>query len=380
MKLSGSRLFVVLVLVAIATACAAPAATPVPAAAPAAAPTAVPTATPRPAGFSVTDALGRTVTFDKAPQRIAVVGRAVIMLADAVYLFPNVSPRIVSLSKANQGLGDFISVFDPSFRDKTILEVEVSVEQVVATRPDAVILKTMMADKLGKPLDGLGLKVIYLDLETPDQFKRDVATLGQFFQDEARARQVIAFYQERTDRISKAVADMKEEQKPRVLLLYYNDRDGQVAFNVAPMSYIQTLMVQTAGGRVAWKEAQLGQGWTKINLEQIAAWDADQIYIVAYTKSAGDVVKQLKADAQWLALRATKQNKLYAFPADYYSWDQADTRWILGLTWLATKMNPDRFPGFDMEKEIRTFYSELYKLDDASYQKNIQPVLKGDLN
>jgi len=79
-------------------------------------------------------------------------------------------------------------------------------------------------------------------------------------------------------------------------------------------------------------------------------------------------------------LRATKQNKLYAFPADYYSWDQADTRWILGLTWLATKMNPDRFPGFDMEKEIRTFYSELYKLDDASYQKNIQPVLKGDLN
>ena len=371
MKSLGFCLVVVLVLVAIAAACAAPAATP--------APTVAPIAATQPAGFSVTDALGRKVTFDRSPQRIAIVGQAVIMLADAVYLFPNVSPRIVALSKTNQGLGDYIAVIDSTYKDKTILEVQTGVEPVAATQPDAVILKTAMADKLGKPLEGLGLKVIYLDLETPDRFKSDIVTLGQFFQDEARARQVTAFYQERIDRVSKAVADVKDDQKPRVLLLYYNDRDAQVAFNVAPLSYIQTFMVQAGGGRVAWTDAQLGQGWTKVNLEQIAAWDADQIYIVAYTKSAGDVVKQLKADPQWQALRATKQNMLYAFPADYYSWDQADSRWILGLVWLAAKMNPDRFPGLDMEKEIKTFYGELYKLDDAAYQKNIKPVLKGDL-
>ncbi len=376
MKSLVFRLMLVLMSIAVVTACAAPVAAPAPTAMPTAAPV---TAAPKPAGFSVTDALGRSVTFDKTPQRIAVVGQAVIMLADAVYMFPNVSPRIVALSKANQGLGDFIAVIDSTYKDKTILEVQTGVEPVAATRPDAVILKTMMADKLGKPLEDLGLKVIYLDLETPDKFKSDVATLGKFFQDEARAKQITAFYQERVDRIAKAVADMKEDQKPRVLLLYYNDRDGQVAFNVAPMSYIQTFMVQAGGGRAAWKDAQLGQGWTKVNLEQIAAWDADQVYIVAYTKSASDVVKQLKADPQWQALRATKQNKLYAFPADYYSWDQADSRWILGFTWLAAKMNPERFSGLDMEKEIKAFYGELYKLDDAAYQKIIKPVLKGDL-
>lgn len=375
MKSHAFRLMLALTLVAVLTACAGPATT----VAPTAAPITAPTAAPRPAGFSVTDALGRTVTFDQVPQRIAVVGRAVIMLADAVYLFPNVSPRIVALSKTDQGMGDFIAVMDSTYKDKTILEVETGVEAVAAAKPDAVILKTIMADKLGKPLESLGLKVVYLDLETPDKFTSDLATLGQFFQDKARAKQVAAFYQDRTDRIAKAVADVKEEQKPRVLLLYYNDRDAQVAFNVAPTTYIQTLMVQMAGSRPAWKDAQLGQGWTKVNLEQIAAWDADQIYIVAYTKSSSDVVKQLKADPQWQALRATKQGKLYAFPADYYSWDQADTRWILGLTWLAAKVNPDRFTGFDIEKEITAFYRELYGLDDAAYQKNIKPVLKGDL-
>ncbi len=364
MKSPAFRLMLALTLVVVLTACAGPAAT---------------VAAPRSAGFSVTDALGRTVTFDQMPQRIAVVGRAVIMLADAVYLFPNVSPRIVALSKTNQGMGDFIAIMDSTYKDKTILEVETSVEAVASAKPDAVILKTIMADKLGKPLESLGLKVVYLDLETPDKFKSDLVTLGQFFQDEARAEQVAAFYQDRTDRITKAVADIKDEQKPRVLLLYYNDRDAQVAFNVAPMTYIQTLMVQIAGGRPAWKDAQLGQGWTKVNLEQIAAWDADQIYVVAYTKSSSDVVKQLKADPQWQALRATQQGKLHAFPADYYSWDQADTRWILGLTWLAAKVNPDHFSGFDIEKEITTFYRELYRLDDAAYRTNIKPVLKGDL-
>jgi iron complex transport system substrate-binding protein len=334
---------------------------------------------PNPASITVTDALGRTVTFEEPPQRIVVAGQAVIMLADAVYMFPDVSPRIVALSKTNQGLGDFIAVIDAAYPEKTILEVQTGVEPVAAANPDAVILKTTMEEKLGKPLEDLGLKVIYLDLETPARFMSDVATLGKLFKNETRADQIADFYQARMDRISQAAATLAEDQKPRVLLLYYNDRDGQAAFHVAPLQNIQTFMVEAGGGRAAWKDAQLGQGWTKVNFEQIAVWDADQIYILAYNKPVDEVVRQLKADPQWQALRVTQQDQLYAFPADYYSWDQADTRWILGFTWLASKMNPELFSELDMEQEIKAFYSELYRLDEAEYQKDIQPMLKGDL-
>jgi iron complex transport system substrate-binding protein len=343
------------------------------------APASAPSSAPNSGSISVTDALGRTVTFEKTPQRIAVAGQAVIMLADAVYMFPDVSPRIIALSKTNQGLGDFIAVIDTAYPEKTILEVQTGVEPVAATNPDAVILKTTMEEKLGKPLEDLGLKVIYLDLETPARFMSDVATLGKLFQNETRADQITAFYQARMDRISQAVENLAEDQKPRVLLLFYNDRDGQVAFHVAPLQNIQTFMVEAGGGRAAWKDAQLGQGWTKVNFEQIAVWDADQIYILAYNKPVDEVVSQLKADPQWQALRVTQQGQLYAFPADYYSWDQADTRWILGYTWLASKMNPDLFSELDMEQEIKAFYSELYRLDEPAYQKDIQPMLKGDL-
>jgi iron complex transport system substrate-binding protein len=337
-----------------------------------------PAATAKPTSIKLTDALGRTVTLPRAPQRIALAGRAVTLVTDAVYLFPAAPARVVTLAKGTQGK-DFVPVIDPNHESKLKLETQVGPEQVAAAKPDVVLLKSYMADTLGKPLESLSIPVVYVDFETPEQYQRDLATLGQIFDDPARAKQVSAFYQERVERVTQSLAGLSDDKKPRVLLLYYNDKDGQIAFNVPPREWIQTWMAQTAGGRPVWKDAKLGQGWTKVNLEQIAAWDADQIYIIAYTGNVSDVVKRLKADPQWQALRAVKQGTLYAFPADYYSWDQSDTRWILGLMWLAGKIQPDRFAGSNIQQEARTFYKEMYNLDDAAFQKYIQPNLAGDL-
>ncbi len=365
----SKRLILSLVLVLILSACAAPAAP---------TPTAAPAATPTAAGFTVTDALGRSVTFASPPQRIALAGRAVTLVTDAVYLFPSAPDRTVTLGKNTQGK-DFVPVIDPNHESKLKLETQVGPEQVAAAKPDVVLLKSYLAETLGKPLESLSIPVVYVDFETPEQYQRDLATVGQILGDPTRAKQVSAFYQERVDRVTQALTGLSEDQKPRVLLLYYTDKDGTVAFNVPPLGWIQTWMAQTAGGRPAWKDAQLGQGWTKVNLEQVAAWDADQIYIIAYAGSVDDVVKRLKADPQWQALRAVKQNKLYAFAADYYSWDQPDTRWILGLTWLAGKLHPERFPDLNIQQEARTFFKEMYNLDDAAFEKYIQPNLVGDL-
>lgn len=342
------------------------------------APTTTP-AVPPTNGFTLSDALGRTVTFAKPPQRITLAGRALIMVADAAYLFPEAAARVTAISTTKQGNSDFLPVIEPNLGSKARLEQEAGPEQVAATQPDVVVMKSVMAEKLGKPLEALNIPVVYVDFETPEQYSRDLAIFGKLFQNEARAKQLIAFYQQRVDKVSKALADLKEEQKPRVLILYYSDKDGQVAFNVAPPGFIQTAMVQLAGGRPVWTSAQLGSGWTKVNLEQVAAWDADQVYIVSYTLASNEVIIKLKADPQWQALRAVKQNQLYAFPIDFYSWDQSDTRWILGLTWLASKIQPTKFPGLDILQETRTFYKELYNLDEASFQKNIQPVLRGSL-
>lgn len=60
-------------------------------------------------------------------------------------------------------------------------------EQIALLDPDVVILRSFMADKLGRPLEEMDIPMVRVDLETPEQYFRDVATLGELFGNEARA-------------------------------------------------------------------------------------------------------------------------------------------------------------------------------------------------
>jgi len=339
-------------------------------------PTPTPTST---SSFTITDALGRQVSYQSPPQRIALAGKANLLVADALYLFPQAVNRVSILGKGAQGAGNFLALLDPAYDDKPRFENEVGAEQIAFANPDTVILKSYLTESLGKPLETLGIPVIYVDFETPEQYFRDIQIIGQLFQDPARTEQIIAFYQSRLDRVRQPVAALAQEQMPRVLLLYYNDKDGSIAFNVPPMNWMQTILVQSAGGNPVWQHASLGNGWTVVSLEQIAAWDPDQVYIISYFKSVDLVTADLKNDPLWQSLRAVRQNQLFGFAGDLLSWDQADTRWILGLNWLATRMHPTLFPNLDMRQEAQLFFQEMYGLSEATFQQEISPLLTGDL-
>lgn len=328
--------------------------------------------------FTITDALGREVTFEKVPSRIVLVGKALFAVADAIYLFPEAGKNIIALGSTQQGSGNFIPMIDPTFADKITLGSEAGAEQIAAAQPDCVIMKSTNAEKLGAPLEVLNIPVVYLDFETSEQYQRDLTTLGQLFQNPARAEELAAYYQGKVDAISSVVSSLTDEQKPRTLLLYYSDKDGEIAFNVPPMDWMQTFIVQTAGGLPVWDDANPSKGWTKVNLEQIAAWNPDVIFIVAYFNPTDEVIEKLKADAQWQALDAMKNGKVYGFVKDVYSWDQPDTRWILGLSWVAGILHPDLFPEYDIIKEAQSFYSDLYGMDEASFKENILPLLPGE--
>lgn len=332
------------------------------------------TASPAKAPLTIVDALGRKVALPAAPQRVVITGKAVFMIADAAYLFPQAKEKIIALGNAGQGMHNFIQLVDPYYKAKHILAKDAGAEAVAALHPDLVLLKSYLAPSIGAAIEALGIPVIYIDLETPKQYTRDLTILGKVFGAEDRAQDILAFYQGKVHEITAAVQDAP---KPRVLLLYFSAKNGHVAFNVPPMRWMQTQMVQMAGGEPVWGDANPGQGWTQVSLEQIAAWDPDQIFVISYFKPASEVVESLKADPNWQSLRAVRQGHLYAFASDFYSWDQPDPRWILGLTWLASKLHPDRFPALDMTTEVQQFYQTLYGLDKDVVQEKILPLGKG---
>lgn len=375
-----SRLIsVLLVLTFVLVGCASPSPSPSPVPSlpsPVPTETALPSSTPTAdTSVRIVDALGREVILPAPPQRIVITGRALFMIADAAYIFPEASKRIVGLGDAGQGSANFIRLIDPEYAAKQVLERDAGAEQVAALQPDLVLLKSYLAETVGAPIEALGIPVVYIDLETREQYLRDLAILGKVFGDEARAAQIADFYQNKVIEIAEAV---KKAPRPRVLLLYYNDRDGNVSFNVPPLNWIQTEMVQLAGGQPIWADANPVKGWTQVTLEQIAVWDADYIFIISYFKPATTVVEGLKTDPNWQGLRAVREGNLYAFPADLYSWDQPDTRWILGLTWLAATLHPEYY-SVNMKVEVETFYQTLYSLDRTFVEQNIVPTFKGVL-
>ncbi len=157
----------------------------------------VPSPTPSP--LTVTDALGREVTLPAPPQRIVVAGKATIMIVDALYLFPEGPQRLAAVGATAQG-GDFLPIVDPNAAAKATLGADAGPEQIAAAGPDLVILKSYLREKLGAPVEALGIPVFYVSLETPEQYFAELHALGRLLGNEARAEEVIAFYRERTER------------------------------------------------------------------------------------------------------------------------------------------------------------------------------------
>ena len=327
--------------------------------------------------LTLTDALGRTVTLDSLPQRIVVTGKASLMVLDAMYMFPEARERVVAFEDLAQGDVNFISLLDPNYAEKAWLQRDAGVEQFVSAEPDLVVMKSSNAEKYGAPIEAINIPVAYVDFETPEQYARDLGILGKIFGNPQRAEELAAYYQGKVDAIN--VALPAEVTRPSTLILQYALKDGAVAFTVPPLSWMQTRLVEMAGGTVAWQDVQASSGWTTVTIEQIAAWDPDVILIVAYNDDPSTVVASLKEDAQWKTLRAVQDGKLLGFPKDLYSWDQADTRWVLGLQWLATVLHPERLKPENLMPAVREFYQFAYGIDSATFEAQIKPALQGAL-
>ena len=387
MKHSIRLIVLVLILSSLLAACAAPAPTsaPVVTEAPAteapvvetAAPTEAPTEVVVPK-ITITDALDRSVEFEELPTRVVIAGKAGFMIANAAFLFPEARERVIAYVPGGQTPNDFVSMIFPEAANMTQVESGSGVEQLAPLNPDVVLLKSYLKTEVGDPLEQAGIKVLYLDLETAEAINKDITMLGALFGNSARAEEIVALNVANSARVTDAVKDLTAEEKPTVLMLQYSDKGGEIAFKVPPLDWLQASLITMAGGVPVWSDVPT-DGWTTITLEQIAVWNPQTILLINYKGNAVDVVAQLKADSAWALLDAVKNNSLYAFPLDFQSWDQPDTRWTLGLTWVAIKLHPDVFSDVNMMDEVMRFYQEYYGLDEATITEIILPLVKGDL-
>ncbi len=316
--------------------------------------------------MTATDALGNTVTLPNLPQRVVIAGRAAVMPADALFMFPESRGMEVLLATTDQGLGDFFNLLDPAFAAQKRIGQQVSAEELLALKPDLVLTKANNYESLAKKLIQFGIPTFIMDLESPRAWEKEIIELGILLGNTVKAQAIVEEFTKRETVVANAVRSVAVSEKPRVLVMQFAKADGVTSFSVAPKTWIQTLLVEKAGGTPVWLNAELAENaWKKVSFEQIAAWNPDHIYIVSYRSNADSFLHEIRSSSQWNQLIAVQSNAVKAFPADVMNYAQSDSRWILGLEWLAHDLHPESFVGFNMEERITGFYESFYNISDT---------------
>jgi len=312
----------------------------------------------------------------QVPQRIVMGGRAVVMVADAVYAFPEARSRVLAVGGTDQGLGTFLKLVDPSFKETPALQRQSGAEVYASFRPDLVIAKAAMRSQIGAALDALGIKSLYLNLESPEDYYTELVDLGRILGNQGRGTELVAYYKDVVARAAEATGSPAAGTgiKPRVLVI----QSAGGAYQVPPESWIQTRMVELAGGTPVWRGANPGSGWARIGPEQVAVWNPDAVFVISYNQDVSGIVEGFKNDSRFAALGAVRSGKVWGFPQDFLSWDQPDTRWGLGLLWMTNRLYPGRLAGYSAEAEARRFFRLFYGLNDTVFNTEILSRFAGD--
>ena len=287
--------------------------------------------------LAVTDSLERRVIFSRPPRRILQAGSSAFIINNALFLFPEARERVIAMVDSNQGRGHFLKVIDPTYAEKTILSRRINMEEILSARPELIVLKDFHHGRYDKEFQNIDIPVVYLNLESPEGWQEDLQVIGALFGNSDRANQLKELFDRYIGRVKEPLADLPREDRKRGLILYYSEKDGSGAFQVPPLNFIQTRMLEMAGGDPVWVDADIGERWTKVGFEQIAAWDPDQIFLISYRKPMAEVLSIIEKSGYWRELRAYREEEIHPFPGDFYSWDQPDPRWLLGLQWLAVQ-------------------------------------------
>jgi len=321
--------------------------------------------------ITVTDALGRTAQIDLPINNVLIIGRARAPIVSVAYMFPNAKDRIHYVSETVADAPLF-RLIDANIDSKIVSGLDVSIpniEEIAAKSPDVVILKSYMKAELGDPIEILGIKVVYVDLEDLDTYMRDIRVLGKIFEDEEKAEEIVKYYLEKHEYISSKTNSIENEDRPKVLLLYYSAKGGIISFKVPGADWLQSSMIETAGG-YPLSNKLAGSGWNTVSFEQIAEWDPNMIFIVTYLNdpSPSDIKDKIMDDSLWENLNSVEEGKVYAFlddcniPGPTGSWDSPNSRWILGLTWMSKKIHPTLFGDLNVTEEAKDFYKGMYGL------------------
>ena len=176
-----------------------------------------PTAAPEPVyDVTVIDALGREVSFDSIPQKIASISPTATEMLYAAGGSAILRDRASNYPEEANALPDVGSAYDPS------------IETLVGARPDLVLIEALTQARFAPMLESMGLKVMAVKAETVSDVTTYISDLGSILESSDTASEKIEDIQTRLMAL--------ESSDSRSVLILISDQDRNL-YAARPESY-----------------------------------------------------------------------------------------------------------------------------------------------
>lgn len=308
--------------------------------------------------ITFTDHEDREVTLSSPAQRIASIP---IPMASTLIAIDGATDRLVGMNPTAKSaiVEGILGRIFPEARDIpsdiTAPNFMPNVEELARVNPDLVIQWAGRGPDYIDPITNAGLNLMTIMYGTEDRTREYMTMAATAMGRPERIEALIDWRAEVQADMEARTADLADEDRPSVLYLLRamdNLRASGTENNYNAWYHI------LAGGRNA-AEDMVG-GWADINVEQIATWNPDVIFLNSFE---ADLTLDRIMDDPILSLTSAAQSgRVYKMPLGGYRWDPPNQESPLTWMWTANLLHPDLFD-YDLRAEMRSAYQVLYNYD-----------------
>jgi len=200
--------------------------------------------------------------------------------------------------------------------------------------------------------------------EYTGEFKRQIMFFSEVLGSETvqRAEKYCRYLEAVTSRVLSVTSKIPESSKPRIYYGKLNDLCSTQGNNTIMRWY-----TEVAGG--IYLPKKMSRYYAVVNMEQIIAWNPDIVLLGMY--GSFDAVKNTRGLD---SLRAYKNGNVFKIPAGIFCWDMTSCETALLPVFLGKKFHPELFKNWDIIKEMKKFYSEIYgiKMSDNDAERILE--------
>ncbi|ODM46448.1 ABC transporter substrate-binding protein [Ruegeria sp. PBVC088] len=234
---------------------------------------------------------------------------------------------------------------------------EANLERVLEIKPDLIVdfgsVRDTYIDLADRVQAQTGIPYLLIDgrfENTPEALR----ILGEALGVPDRGKALAADAEARFASIDALLDEVPEKARPRVYLAR-----GPDGLETGMKGSINTEIIERAGGRNVADDGGTTRGLVRASMEQVIVANPD--LVVTWDRTFFDRVWD---DPLWQGVDAVQQRRVYLSPTAPFGWiDRPPSlNRMMGLTWMAGLMYPDRWQG-DLREEAREFYAQWYHVD-----------------